>query len=757
MNLPLYCLIFFSGMSALVYEIIWSRQIGLLFGNTAQSAGIVITIYFLGMAIGYRWAGKTVDRQRCPLRNYAIAEMCAGLWSFCIPLLLSYISVHFSAIHHENDFVRSALRLTCTAAVFLPTTIALGYSFPAFARFCATQRQNSRQQIIASYALNTVGAFFGVLLAATVAIYYLGIIGTNHTAAGISVVCGLVALLLSSKYEDHRMLSDTSTTSTSPVIYALVILSGFSILGLEVLYIHQFSVISHNSVYNFSATLCSFLICLSVGSFIANYLPKKSYVYFAAICLAVSFFLPLSLQIFHYTTQGRLFIFADNFVLYIVSYFLLNLCIVAFPIISMAIILPLCWGNLESQQAATIGDLTFINTIAGAMGSGITTFVLIPYLGFYSSFIFFAIVYWCVSLILLWHFSTKKYRFVPVYGVVLCVCLFAPAHLYKKKKHQLLWQKDTFYGPIAVIKEKSSGNLKITQNHHYILGSSLAEGREKRQAHIPLLLHPLPQSVAFLGMGTGLTAKGALQHLQVKMIDIVELIPEVVHAAKFFHQGSNNIFTDKRVNVIVNDARHHLYRKHQYYDVIISDLFVPWHSHTGYLYTVEHYQSAYKALKKDGIFCQWLPLYQMGEHEFCIIANSFSRIFPHTSLWRGETSTHYPLMALIGFKQNTTAKITQIHRQIDQLQTKRKFVVKLQTGRVKLLVPEDKFLHKERFFSLYVGEWKYQKSPLNTDNYPIIEFSTPITQNKTQFLHDASLQNFYDNVLDKLPKKYTVE
>ena len=258
-------------------------------------------------------------------------------------------------------------------------------------------------------------------------------------------------------------------------------------------------------------------------------------------------------------------------------------------------------------------------------------------------------------------------------------------------------------------------------------------------------------------MGTGLTAKGALQYSQLKTINIIELIPEVVYAAKFFHREPNNIFADKRVNVIVNDARHHLYQQHQHYDVIISDLFVPWHSHTGYLYTVEHYQSAYKALKEDGIFCQWLPLYQMGEQEFRIIANSFSRVFPHTSLWRGETSKRYPLMALVGFKQNTTAKITQIHKQIDQLQTKRKFVVKLQAGKVKLLVPEDKFLHKERFFSLYVGEWKYQGLPLNTDNFPIIEFSTPITQNKAQFLHGASLQNLYDKVLDKLPKKYTVE
>ncbi|WP_372364751.1 hypothetical protein [Candidatus Uabimicrobium sp. HlEnr_7] len=337
--------------------------------------------------------------------------------------------------------------------------------------------------------------------------------------------------------------------------------------------------------------------------------------------------------------------------------------------------------------------------------------------------------------------------------LALAVCLFSPPHQYQKKKHQVIWQKDTFYGPIKVIKEKSSGNLKITQNNHYILGSSFAEIREKRQAHIPLLLHPSPQCIAFLGMGTGLTAKGALQHQQVKHIDIIELIPEVVRAAKFFHQERNNIFEDKRVNAIVNDARHHLYHKDKFYDVIISDLFVPWHSHTGYLYTVEHYQSAYKALKKDGVFCQWLPLYQMGEREFQIITNSFSSIFPNTSLWRGETNSDYPLMALIGFKQDIV-DLPSTKKRMRKLQIKQKFSVKLQAGRVKIIVSKDNLLDEQRFFSLYIGEWKHQNTYLNTDDFPIIEFTTPVTQNKSQFLSGVKLKNFYEKVLEKLQKKY---
>ncbi len=757
-----YTLLFCSGISALVYEVSWNRQIGLIFGHTAQCTGIVISIYFLGMSIGYWWAGKTVDQKQTPLRSYALAEIVVGAWSILIPTLLQNLhSPFFQAWgNHSSPSFRIIFRVLAVTVVILPSVVALGYSFPAFAKFIAIQKKQAQKPIIYSYALNTAGAFTGTFLS-PVLIYYFGVTGINYLAAGVSIICGLSAFVVSLKIEKFSSSLSSSSShrveqSISPFVYWMIVLSGGSILGLEVLYTHLFSLISHNSTYNFTATLCSCLISLSLGSLIVSQIKKRTTQYFVWICAGISLAIPFSLQIFLFLTRGELFAPTNNFILYLLSYFLLNLFVVVFPITIASTILPLCWDHLSSHQGKTIGHITFINTISGAIGSGAATFFMISYFGIRSSFVFLALIYCCTSIVFFLNFYKAKriLIFSPLYIIIFCICIYLPpVDEYKHKNHEKIWHRETIYGPIDVIREKSSNNLKITQNNHYVLGSSLAEVREQRQAHIPLLLHRAPKKIAFLGIGTGMTMKGALQHKTVKHIDAIELIPEVIEAAKFFHPEKNNVFRDPRVHIIVNDARHHLYQSGNKYDVIISDLFVPWHSYTGYLYTKEHYEIANKSLEKNGLFCQWLPLYQLGENEFQMIADSFVSVFPYTSLWRGENNDEYPLMALIGSKKPLIFDPEVIEKKMGKLTARKRVKVKLKKRMISILLPRDRFLEKEYFFSLYVGEWQLKnKKLLNTDEFPRVEFSTPITQNEEKLLRNRKLREYYRKTLNRLPK-----
>ena len=109
-------------------------------------------------------------------------------------------------------------------------------------------------------------------------------------------------------------------------------------------------------------------------------------------------------------------------------------------------------------------------------------------------------------------------------------------------------------------------------------------------------------------------------------------------------------------------ARHHLLAHDTKYDVIISDLFVPWESESGYLYTVEHYQVAASRLKPDGMFCQWLPLYQLGPREFESIANSFASVFPSTTIWWAQLETTSPVIGLIGKKTPLKVDIDSLNK-----------------------------------------------------------------------------------------------
>src|SRR5258705_9524935 len=138
------------------------------------------------------------------------------------------------------------------------------------------------------------------------------------------------------------------------------------------------------------------------------------------------------------------------------------------------------------------------------------------------------------------------------------------------------------------------------------------------QAHIPLLLHPQPQRIAFLGLGTGITAGGALFHPGLN-IEAVELVPEVVRvAADYFATENGNFCTQPYARLIIDDARNFLRGSRATFDVIITDIVVPWQQGEAALYTIEHFAAARRRLNTNGVFCVWLPTFQLGDTELRI-------------------------------------------------------------------------------------------------------------------------------------------
>ena len=172
-------------------------------------------------------------------------------------------------------------------------------------------------------------------------------------------------------------------------------------------------------------------------------------------------------------------------------------------------------------------------------------------------------------------------------------------------------------------------------------------------AHLPLLLHGSARSVCIVGLGSGVTAGSALAH-PVRAVDAVEISPEVVEASRLFRQANRDCAADARLRVVVADGRHHLLLAPQRYDVIISDLFIPWQAGTGSLYTREHFELAWSRLREGGLFAQWLPLYQLSERDFMIIARTMLEVFPQVTMWRGDFMPEHSIVALVGLYSSPT-------------------------------------------------------------------------------------------------------
>ncbi|MBA4192749.1 MAG: spermidine synthase, partial [Planctomycetaceae bacterium] len=300
---------------------------------------------------------------------------------------------------------------------------------------------------------------------------------------------------------------------------------------------------------------------------------------------------------------------------------------------------------------------------------------------------------------------------------------------------EIVGRWESAYGWIDVTRSRGDGVRRVRQNLHYRHGSTASAAREYRQGRLPLLLHPRPTDVAFLGLGTGLTAAPAVADRDVERAVIVELIPEVVAAARLLSDVNLGVVDHRKIEVRTGDARHYLKRTDRRFDVVVADLFVPWESRAGYLYTVEFYETVRHRLKPGGHFCQWLALYQFGPDEFELVADSFASVFPNVTLWWGQLDGQFPVMAIIGSELPLAPSATRWEA-LPELPG----------------IADTELSRFAELPGLYSGQWPVRsRRKLNTDEHPRLEFAAPISRGSNRCLSGPALQAYFDDVLVALP------
>src|ERR1700742_563883 len=122
-------LVFVSGACALIYQVVWTRELRLVFGASTAASSAVIAIFIAGLGFGGAWFGRRVEQSAAPLRFYARLELAiAGLGGLS-PLLLAAIRVLYGwsgGTPRLGSFGSNALRLLLASVVLLPPTWLMG-------------------------------------------------------------------------------------------------------------------------------------------------------------------------------------------------------------------------------------------------------------------------------------------------------------------------------------------------------------------------------------------------------------------------------------------------------------------------------------------------------------------------------------------------------------------------------------------------------------------------------------------------------
>jgi spermidine synthase len=625
-----------SGASALIAELTWMRQLGLATGSTGLALTWTLTTYMLGLGLGGLLSARF--RMLSPARTYALAEMGAAIWLLIFPSLLG----SFAGWLSWEDPLRAAPGM---AFLLLPPALCHGATLPALTRAHLRPEQTG-----SLYALNTVGAVGGVLLATFFLFPLLGIRGTELVAVGLAVGAALGSFHVLTPTQETPKVTPAGRAPTTTLMAASA--AGFSAMALEVCWSRLGALLVGGSVYAFAIVLATYLLGVAIGAAwgrrsgvgIGNSLALLGLL--ALIGTASWGVLPHLL--------AALYALGGDTLRWPGTFLLLATCMAGAPIASGAVFTA-SLRTMGGGERATANILA-ANTLGSVCGAAFAGLWGLPHLGLWATAQLSGMV--CLVLGLLP--GPKRLFPLALMAAGLALLLLGPAadrHLYavgvgvqldrfvdlspraiERFAHegwQLLSVEDGHTATVAVGESSRTGNRWLSINGKVDASTGADMPTQVLSGRIPLAFvqGPAPTGVV-VGLATGVTAGEALD-AGLSEVLVLELEPAVVRAAHAFTSVNRGVLDDPRATIRVADARAYLARDPHTWDVIISEPSNPWLTGVSNLFTREYWEIGKSRLKPQGVYCQWVQLYALPPRAFRSLVRTFTEVMG--DVWLFET------------------------------------------------------------------------------------------------------------------------
>ncbi len=727
----LYTAIFVSGASALIYQLIWVRLLGLEFGVSSFAVATVVAVFLLGLGLGSYFFGRWSERARDPLRIYMYVELGIAATSLTAYLVIESLPVYrylYEYAYNNLGFYGLSLaRLLLSTIVLLPPVFLIGGTMPLLAKFFVRDSARLGSSFSRIYYLNTLGACAGALLTGFVLVRHFGVAGTFMIAVGGNLLVALIIALSKRDTGDAR----PAENERAPYSYMLVFLflTGFISLGYEMLWVRILSTYGLSTSQAFALILAGFLLGFSVGAWVvARKVDQRQDLesWFSAVSIVTALSGAVVLLLFR-QFESVTTLLADATP---VSQLTLGLAL-AFtasfiPAVFMGILFPLgvrIYAHDIDRIGAKAGNTFFSNTLGCVLGSVLTGFVLIPFVGMWNTTLVLINLSLLIAVAFLLRVGGRartQWVFLVVIAVVANLLVFADSKTFhaELKGPDLRTAAEGF--DIIYYEEGLSGTVTAVERGDYrglFVDGQNVSGTDpvlladsKMLAHVPLLLAEEPSVALTVGYGTGTTSGSMLLH-GVK-VHAVEIETKIIDAAPLFSAVNYASYADPNLTIVLDDARNYIATTDEEFSVIVTDVTNLKYQRNPYLYTREYFEIMRDALGADGVAAAWLPIGGLSFEDLRILIATFDTVFPHTTAWYfTQFPTHF--IILVG-----TPAQTQV--ELDELNEK---MVKVEADLRSLNVDNVYKLAS----MLLLGESDIDAlvdgAPIHTDDRPILEYS----------------------------------
>jgi spermidine synthase len=727
----LFTAIFVSGASALIYQLIWVRLLGLVFGVSSFAVATVVAVFLLGLGLGSYFFGRWSERTRDPLRIYMYVELGIAATSLLAYLVIEALPVYRYlyeyAYNNLGFYGLSVARLLLSTVVLLPPVFLIGGTMPLLAKYFLRNPDNLGSSFSKLYYLNTLGASAGVLLTGFVFVRLFGVIGTLMIAVGGNLLVALLVAMSKRGGEPAR----PAPAGKAPYSYMLVFLflSGFISLGYEMLWVRILSTYGLSTSQAFALILAGFLLGFSVGAwFVARKVDRRQDLeaWFSAVSIVTALsgaivlllfrqFENLTLLLAQTTPAGQLS--AGMTLAFVVSFI---------PAAFMGILFPLgvrIYAHDVDRIGAKAGNTFFSNTLGCVLGSLLTGFVLIPFVGMWNTTLILINLSLLIAVALLLrgsHPARMQWLSLAIVAVVANLLVFTDSKTFHAQLKGPDMQAAAAGFEVIYYEEGLSGTVTAVERGDYrglfvdgqnVSGTDIVLlADSKMLAHIPLLLAEEPEVALTVGYGTGTTSGSMLLHdVDVHAVEIEE---KIIEAAPLFSSVNHDSYADPDLEIVLDDARNYIATTDDEFSVIVTDVTNLKYKRNPYLYTQEYFEIMRDALSTEGVAAAWLPIGGLSFNDLRTLIATFDSVFPHTTAWYfTQFPTHF--IILVGTPEPTLVNLPELREKMGEVERDLRTLAVNNVYELAGML----LLGENDIDALVEG------APLHTDNRPILEYS----------------------------------
>jgi predicted membrane-bound spermidine synthase len=605
---------FVSGFCSILYEIVWLRLSMAQFGVTSALVSIVLSMFMAGLGLGSWIAGRVIrrggDRLAVqPLRIYALVELLIGVAAIVVPYELQlgrHLLEHVQLLSSWSYYLASG---ACVACALVPWCACMGATFPLV--MLATRQtfpDKAQRSFSFLYLANVLGAVAGAMVPLLLIEVY-GFHGTLKVGALLNCLLAASALAFTLLHKTSQSPADQLSTRNAETVNrraidphpgnrrALILLfaTGLTSMGVEVVWIRQFTPYLGTLVYAFASILAAYLAATFLGSQIYRFWSRDHSNEGNLVWLSLGLLALLPAI----TTNPHLGLPRAERLL---------LGIVPFSAV-MGFVTPMLVDRWSGGNPDKAGRAYAINVVGCILGPLLSGFVLLPLMGERWVLGIFALPWLLLGVYPGWSSdgavagpSHPVRRSKLSYAIV----LLAPIMLLVSKGY------DEQFRDRRVLRDNTATIVAFGQGmakRLLINGVGITSLTEitKVMAHLPLayLDHP-PQKALTICFGMGTTYRSLLSW--GVPTTVVELVPSVPRMFGYYFSDAKEVMGSPLSHVVIDDGRRYLERSSERYDVITLDPPPPVQAAgSSLLYSKEFYSVVRKHLQPGGILQQWIP------------------------------------------------------------------------------------------------------------------------------------------------------